>query len=76
MLNTVEAILSQDGRLEFREKVEWKNSVRVLVTFIDLEIPIPSLKKEKFQFLKARDILKKYNFNLTDSVIEERRMSI
>jgi|JI9StandDraft_1071089.scaffolds.fasta_scaffold34128_8 hypothetical protein len=76
MLNTVEAILNADGKLEFHEKVEWKNSVRVLVTFIDSEIPIQIPRREKFQFDKARNILKKYNFNLTDTIIEERRLSI
>ncbi|MCB1189952.1 MAG: hypothetical protein H7A23_18070 [Leptospiraceae bacterium] len=74
MLNTVEAILNQDGKLEFQEKVEWKNSVRVLVTFIDSNLQIQN-KKNQFQFLKARDILKKYNLNLADTIIEERRMS-
>ena len=74
MLNTVEAILNQDGKLEFQEKVEWKNSVRVLVTFIDSNLQIQN-KKNQFQFLKARDNLKKYNLNLADTIIEERRMS-
>ncbi len=74
MLNTVEAILSEDGKLNFHEKIELKKSVRVLVTFMDAEIPIQAPKK--FQFQKARNILNKYNMNLSGAIIEERRNSI
>lgn len=76
MFNTIEAILNVDGKLEFHEKVEWKNSVRVLVTFIDSEIPAQTPRIEQSQFDKSRNILKKYNFNLTDVILEERRQSI
>ena len=70
----VEAILSNDGKLEFQEHIEWKNSVRVLVTFIEPEMPIRTFNNERNRFLKVRNIMKKYNLNLSETVIEERRI--
>ena len=66
-----------NGRITLQEKVKTTKPVNVIITFLD-ETPKKEKKIElsKFSFKKSKTILKEYDGNLSEAVIEERRKEL
>ncbi len=68
----------QDNQLILNQKVSFSKPVKVIVTFLEEPIQIPSQKIDisQFSFARSREALKEVKGSLSDIVIKERRSAI
>jgi predicted DNA-binding antitoxin AbrB/MazE fold protein len=68
----------ENGVVKLDRQIKAKKSVKVIVTFLDEELPNDSkrLTIKDFSFLKSRDKSKRFTGSLSDAVIEERKTEI
>jgi len=64
-----------NGSITLDEPINIDKPVKVLVTFVDVELDIKEkhLTLNDFSFAKSRELLKDLKSSLSDTVIEERR---
>jgi len=68
----------ENGKILLREKIRTDKPVDVIVTFLE-EVEAPASQKmdlRKFNFDRAKDLLKGYTGSLSDAVLEERRSAV
>jgi hypothetical protein len=67
-----------NGNITLDEPINIDKSVKVLVTFMDIDVESKEkrLTFDDFSFAKGREILKDLKGSLSDAVIEERRSAI
>ncbi len=64
----------EDGVIKLERKLETAKRSRVIVTFLDDDIPDKvRLTTNDFSFVKSREKSKRYQGNLSDAIIEERK---
>ena len=64
----------EDGVIKLERKLETAKRARVIVTFLDDDIPDKArLTTNDFSFVKSREKSKRYQGNLSDAIIEERK---
>ena len=64
-----------NGRLELDEPIGTDKPAKVIVTFLEEELPLKPQRNDlysRFSFEKARELLKDYKGSFSDAVIEER----
>jgi len=63
----------EDGVVKLEQPVNYDKPVEVIVTFLEEEQPKKRLRYEDFSFEKSKKQLEKYNFSLSEEIINERR---
>ena len=64
----------ENGVVKLDRKVQALKTTKVIVTFLDDELPdgAKRLTAKDFSFKRAREITSKFNGSLSDAVIEDR----
>lgn len=68
----------ENGKIKLLTPIKTRKKADVIITFLE-DVKIENEKKldlSKFSFNKARNLLKHYKGNLSETVIEERRSSL
>ena len=68
----------ENGIVRLDRKVRSKKKMKVIVTFLDEELPNEPkrIKIEDFSFLASREKSKRFKGSISDAVIEERKSEI
>jgi hypothetical protein len=65
----------EDGVVKLERKLETTKKAKVIVTFLEDDLPTNSTKLtiNNFSFLKSRERSKRYQGNLSEAIIAERK---
>ena len=63
----------ENGIVKLEKPFQSDRKMEVIVTFLEEDRTKDALSLENFSFKKTRERTSKYNFSLSDAVIEERK---
>ena len=68
----------ENGIIRLEKKIDTKKTLKVIVTFLDEELQNDSMRltTNDFSFRHSRQKTKRFKGNLSDSVIEDRRIEL
>lgn len=66
----------ENGVVKLEKPLNSDRRMKVIVTFLEEEDEAKPLSPEDFSFAKTRKTTSKYNFSLSEAVIEERREAL